>query len=181
MIRRLRSTRQLFVFAPVHDLSGAFVILLSGESRSKSRAAIGAAEANQLSAPAHSARSRFAKILQEGGELAGDEWARQIVHRRTGVTLRSGAIASILLYIDSGSMCSRRHYSQARRLATDWRRRRQRTRSRSGQPTQSSGMQSVCPRSAYGGRHRQCRRDRQAGVDAATDLAELARGAPSAH
>jgi hypothetical protein len=53
-------------------------------------AAIGAAEAHQVSASSALGKSRFARILQEGGELAGDEWARQIVQQRAGVTLRSG-------------------------------------------------------------------------------------------
>ncbi|KAL8278970.1 hypothetical protein RQP46_008639 [Phenoliferia psychrophenolica] len=71
MISRMRKTGHFFVFSPVHDLSQ-----------------IAKGGAGQIAA----SEGLKQDVQRNGGELIGDEWARQIVRNRSGIILRAGMI-----------------------------------------------------------------------------------------
>ena len=68
----------------------------------KKQAVLSRAEAGQVSAASSLGQDRFAGITTQGGELAGDEWASQIVRGRNGVTLRPGTILKRDMWHESG-------------------------------------------------------------------------------
>lgn len=81
MLNRMRKPHKTtWIFAPVGDLSSL-------------------SQVPQLGATTSLAQSRFSDVLREGGEVIADEFASQLVRRRRGVTLRSGMILKVWLFL----------------------------------------------------------------------------------
>lgn len=73
MLSRLRKTGHFFVFSPINDLSQL-------------------GQAGAVSNDSETAKARAIDVKRNGAEIVGDEWSKQIVQNRVGITLRSGMI-----------------------------------------------------------------------------------------